>query len=82
MQNPGYPKERHMERTVTTRRIDFALNYVVERTETIATAHAELGAPLDDLICHAIRQSFLERASDQQQMTLPVDVQDHDHNEL
>lgn len=47
-----------MDRIAAKCRIDGALNYVAQRTSAIFQAHEELGVPLDDLLCYAVRKAF------------------------
>jgi hypothetical protein len=48
----------------TKERIDHALGYVAARMDLIAQAHAQLGSPLEDLVCDCIRRALSERVSD------------------
>ena len=42
--------------------IDGALSYLTKRMPMIIEAHDQLGIPLEDLLCAAIRKSFSIRA--------------------
>lgn len=44
-----------MEQAVKTR-VDEALRYVVSKLDLISSAHVELGIPISDLICCAVRK--------------------------
>jgi phosphosulfolactate phosphohydrolase-like enzyme len=50
-----------------------ALGRVADQTALIVTAHEELGVPLEDLLCQAIRKAFLIRYVDLRQSELPLD---------
>lgn len=42
--------------------IDSALSYLTKRMPLIVEVHDQLGIPLDDLMCSAIRRAFALRA--------------------
>jgi hypothetical protein len=53
--------------------VDRILDAVSKRAPVIFSAHEELGIPLEDLICAAVRHAANEKAIDARQAELPLE---------
>lgn len=56
--------------TDTTRRIDYALEYLHQHAATIHAAAVTLGIPLEEALCSAVRAALSRPASDDHQPKL------------
>ena len=55
--------------------VERILDQVSEQTEVILSAHAELGIPLEELICAAVRRAATRKVVDARQEELKLMIQ-------
>jgi hypothetical protein len=56
---------------ITAARLTHVLDYLVQHYDTITRAHINLGVPLDDLLCSAVRLALRIQEVDPRQLQLP-----------
>jgi len=61
-----------MDRDVIRHRLDGVVAYLVEHSDTIVKSASDLGIPLDDVMCHCIRQALKRRAVDTRQQLFDI----------
>ena len=53
-----------LKREITRKRFEGALDAAIRNTETILTAHIDLGIPLEDAICAVVRKALTVPAAE------------------